>query len=273
MTKQALVLIIVLLYVLLRSFFIEPNSLDVVNYKIESKYLSGVRVAFLSDLHLKKNDYKRLNKIAMLANKQNPDIIILGGDYFSGQDYKKSMNAALIGQKFSMFNIPVFAVLGEQDWLTNGESITDDFYYSGVEVLENSNKRTVLKGRYVDIIGFADKTTRGVDIEKAFYHTMRPRILVTHNPDVYYDIMEDVDLILAGHTHGGQFILPFTPPLFVPSKFGAEFASGLINSRKNKMIISKGIGTSVVPIRLNCKPEIVIVDFVPVGSIINEKAK
>ena len=85
--------------------------------------------------------------------------------------------------------------------------------------------------------------------------------------------MEDVDLILAGHTHGGQFILPFTPPLFVPSKFGVEFASGLINTRSNKMIISKGIGTSVLPLRLNCKPEIVIVDFVPVGSIIDNRRK
>ena len=267
MTKQMIVLAAIIVYVLFRSFFIEPNSLVTTNYKIENNNLAGIRVAFLSDLHLKKNDYNKLNKIAMMTNRQQPDVIILGGDFLSGQNYKKSMNVTLIGQKLAMLNIPVFGVLGQQDWLTDGKKITQDLAYGGVKVLENSSRRAVIKGRYVDIIGLADLTTRGIDVEKAFYRTMRPRILVTHNPDVYYDVMEDVDLILAGHTHGGQFILPFTPPLFVPSKFGVEFASGMINTRRNKMIISKGIGTSVLPVRLNCKPEIVIVDFVPVGSI------
>ncbi len=273
MTKQMIVVAALLVYVLFRSFFIEPNSLVTTNYKIENADLAGVRLAFLSDLHLRKNDYNKLNKIAMMTNKQHPDVIILGGDFLNGQNYKKSMNVTMIGQKLSMFNIPIYAVLGQQDWLTDGTQITQDLEYGGVKVLENSSRRAVIKGRYVDIIGLADLTTRGIDIEKAFYRTMRPRILVTHNPDVYYDVMEDVDLILAGHTHGGQFILPFTPPLFVPSKFGVEFASGLIHIRKNKMIISKGIGTSVLPVRLNCKPEIVIVDFVPVGSIVDTKAK
>ncbi len=273
MTKQTVILVALLLYILFRSFFIEPNSLVITNYKIENSNLAGVRVAFLSDLHLKKNDYNRLNKIAMMTNKQYPDLIVLGGDFLSGQNYEKSMNVALIGQKLGMFNIPVYAVLGQQDWLTDGTKITQDLINSGVYVLENSNRRAVIKGRYVDIVGLADITTRGIDLERAFYRTMRPRILITHNPDVYYNVMEDVDLILAGHTHGGQFILPFTPPLFVPSKFGVEFASGLINTRKNKMIISKGIGTSVLPVRLNCKPEIVIVDFVPVGSITNDTKK
>ena len=273
MSKQVLVLLAILSYILFRVFFIEPNSLVVTNYKIENRDLSGIRVAFLSDLHLKKRDYKRLNKIAIMTNKQSPDVIILGGDFLNEQNYKKAMNPTLIAQKLSMLNIPVYGVLGQQDWMTDGEKISEALSAGGVTILENSSRRTVIKGRYVDIIGLADITARGMDIERAFYRTMRPRILITHNPDVYYDIMEDVDLILAGHTHGGQFILPFTPPLFVPSKFGVEFASGLINTRSNKMIISKGIGTSVLPLRLNCKPEIVIVDFVPVGSIIDNRRK
>jgi hypothetical protein len=70
-----------------------------------------------------------------------------------------------------------------------------------------------------------------------------------------------VSLILAGHTHGGQFVIPYTPPLFVPSKFGAEFASGLVQNTNNKMIVSRGIGTTGIPIRVNCRPEIVVVEF------------
>ena len=73
-------------------------------------------------------------------------------------------------------------------------------------------------------------------------------------------------MILAGHTHGGQFVIPMTKPIFVPSKYGSEFASGYVKKTNNRMIISKGLGTTGIPVRLNCKPEITVVDFVRVGT-------
>ena len=94
---------------------------------------------------------------------------------------------------------------------------------------------------------------------------------MTHNPDVYFDIIDGVNLILAGHTHGGQFVIPMTKPLFVPSKYGSELASGLVKKTRNKIIISKGLGTTGIPVRFNCKPEITIVDFVRVGSATTKK--
>ena len=127
MSKQVLVLLAILSYILFRAFFIEPNSLVVTNYKIENRDLSGIRVAFLSDLHLKKRDYNRLNKIAIMTNKQSPDVIILGGDFLNEQNYKKAMNPTLIAQKLSMLNIPVYGVLGQQDWMTDGEKISEAF--------------------------------------------------------------------------------------------------------------------------------------------------
>ena len=86
MTKQMMVLIVVVLYVLFRSFFIEPNSIQVTKYQIEDNYLSGIRIAFLTDLHLKKHDFKRLDKIVELTNKNTPDIVLLGGDFANGHD-------------------------------------------------------------------------------------------------------------------------------------------------------------------------------------------
>ena len=136
------------------------------------------------------------------------------------------------------------------------------FRANGIRVLENTNQRVRIKNRYVDIIGLGDLKTRKVDIDQAFMRTAMPRIVVTHNPDVYHNIIGRTSLILAGHTHGGQFIIPFSPPLFVDSKYGSDFASGLITSGNSKMIISKGLGMSGLPLRFNCKPEIIIVDFV-----------
>ena len=262
MTKQTMVFLAIVLYILFRSFVMEPNGLEVKHYQINAPELSGIRVAFLSDLHLKKRDYKRLNNIVKLTKKENPDILLLGGDYAREQEYRSNMDMGLVASKLMLIGVPTFAVLGESDWWADGKKTMEEFRLNGITVLENSNRRIIVKRRYVDIIGIADITTRQPNISLALLRTKKPRIVITHNPDIYYDIIDDVSLILAGHTHGGQFVIPFTPALFVPSKFGSEFASGIIESTNNKMIISKGIGTTGFPVRFNCKPEIVIVDFI-----------
>ena len=262
MTKQIMVLVVVFLYVLMHSVFIEPNSLEVTRYTIKDNELHGIRVAFLTDFHLKRKDYKRLDKIVQLTNQQNPDIVLLGGDFANGHSKKNTMNPKVLAQKLSLFTSPAYTVLGNHDWWTDGNLLTKELKDHGIKVLENSNTRIILKRRYVDIVGLADLNTRSVNIAKAFKKTAIPRIVISHNPDVYYDIIDDVSLILAGHTHGGQFVIPFTKPLFVPSKYGSRFASGLVKPTNNTMIISKGLGTSILPIRFNCKPEVVIIDFV-----------
>ena len=262
MTKGKVVFLLLILYILLRAFILEPNSLSVTKYQVQSKELSGVKIAFLTDFHFKKRDYKRLNKVVQLTKKQKPDLVLIGGDYAREQDNSKNMDIKLVASKLSLINVPIYSVLGEADWYADGKKIAKDLKDNGVHVLENSARRIVIKRRYLDIIGIADLTARQPDISKALYKTRKPRILVTHNPDIYYDIMDEVTLILAGHTHGGQFVIPFTPALFVPSKFGAEFASGVIATNHNKMIVSKGIGTTGFPIRLNCVPEIIVVEFI-----------
>ena len=188
-------------------------------------------------------------------------MVLIGGDIATGHSYKKTMDINIAAQKLNLINAPILAVLGEHDWWAGGETIIQGLRANGITVLQNSARRVMIKRKYIDIIGLEDLTTRQPNIAVAFKKTQLPRIVLTHNPDVYYDIMDDVTVILAGHTHGGQFLIPFTPPLFVPSKFGAEFASGEIKNTHNKMIISRGLGTSILPVRLNCKPEIVVVDF------------
>lgn len=262
MNKQLIVLVALLIYVFVKSVIIEPNSLEVVKYEITDYELQGIRVAFLTDFHLKRNDYKRLDKIVNLTRNQKPDIVLLGGDFANGHNFKNMMPPEIMAQKLSLLDAPTYSVLGEHDWWANAQKIKEELTDNGVRVLDNSNIRTYLKGRLVDIVGIADMTSKKPDMQKSFTRTRLPRLVITHNPDVYYSIVDEASMIFAGHTHGGQFILPYSPPLYVNSKFGAEFAYGLIKPRKNQMIISRGLGTSFLPVRFNCKPEIVIVDFV-----------
>ncbi len=262
MTKGKVVVLLLIIYILLHAFVLEPNSLAVTKYKVQCKELSGVRIVFLTDFHFKKRDYKRLNKIVKLTKNQNPNLVLIGGDYARYQDDSKNMDINLIASKLSLINAPIYTVLGESDWYADGKKIARGLHNNGIHVLENSAKRIKIRRRYLDIVGIADLTSRQPNISRALSKTRMPRIVIMHNPDLYYDIMDEVTIIFAGHTHGGQFVIPFTSLTVVPSKFGSEFASGLINSNRNKMIISKGIGTTGFPVRFNCVPEIIVVDFI-----------
>lgn len=262
MDKKTLILIIIFLYVFVKGVIIEPNSLEVVKYQLQDSELKGIKIAFLTDFHLKRNDYKRLDKIINLTNEQKPDVVLLGGDFAKGQNIKNTMNPDLLAQKLKFLNAPTYGVLGNHDWWSDGIGFFEAFKRNNIKILENSSMRIILNGKYVDIIGFADYTTRTVNMSKAFIKTNNPRIVISHNPDVYFDILNTVNLILAGHTHGGQVVLPFIKATIVPSKYGSSFANGLVEKTKNKMIISKGLGTSILPIRYNCKPEITIVEFI-----------
>ena len=123
MTKEMLVLIGFVVYVLITSLFIEPNSLETVKYEIEDNQLQGIKVAFLSDFHLKRRDYKRLDKIIKYTNSHNPDIVLLGGDFANGKDAKSTMLPRIMASKLSLMNAPTYAVLGHNDWLVNGNEI------------------------------------------------------------------------------------------------------------------------------------------------------
>ena len=88
-------------------------------------------------------------------------------------------------------------------------------------------------------------------------NTDDPVILLAHEPDIFPEVPERVALTLAGHTHGGQIRLPFVPPLWAPSEYGARYAYGHIVERGRHMIVSGGLGCSKVPLRLGVPPEIV----------------
>ncbi len=264
MSKEQVITIVVIIYIIIHSIFIEPNAIQVTKYEIEDSSLSGVKLVFFTDLHIGKNEYKRLDKIVKLINEQKPDFVISGGDYAPSRNYKEMMDADTMAQKISLIDAPVYSVLGEYDWYADGRDIARNLQKNGIKVLENNSIKAPAKRKYISIVGYADATERTIKAAKAARGTTKPRILVTHNPDVYYNVIEDYNLILAGHTHGGQIIIPFTPPLFSSSKY--KFNKGVIKPGQNTMIVSKGLGTTGIKARFNCKPEIVVVTFVKNSS-------
>lgn len=100
-----------------------------------------------------------------------------------------------------------------------------------------------------------------------------PILLLVHEPDIFPRVPDKVALTLAGHTHGGQIRLPLVWPAFVPSAYGARYAYGHIIEDRRHMVVSGGLGTSIVPLRLGVPPEIVHVEVRgPNGGSANSRA-
>lgn len=261
MNKSIWLIILIALLILLDGFIIEPNDVAVTNYKISCKEMEGVRLVFLSDLNFSPNDVGRLNKIVGIIKRNKPSAVLLGGDYGKSADFENNLNPYIIGTRLIKLEVPVYAVFGELDNLGNPEKIKERLESSGIIVLNNEATLVDVNGVKFYIVGIADYVTKHPNVDTALQDTINPRIILTHNPDIYYEFIDNVTLILSGHTHGGQIVLPFGGALFVPSKYGNTFAGGMIKKHKNTMIVSRGIGTEKFPFRFNCKPEIVIVDF------------
>ena len=85
--------------------------------------------------------------------------------------------------------------------------------------------------------------------------------MLTHSPDIFPKVPKEVNLTLSGHVHGGQVRLPLLGAIIVPSKYGDKYSYGLIEEDNKKMIVTSGIGTSILNVRFNCKPEIVVIEF------------
>ena len=89
----------------------------------------------------------------------------------------------------------------------------------------------------------------------------KPVILLTHAPDMFPKVPKSVNLTLAGHTHGGQIRLPFIGAIFTASKYFNRYVMGLIDENGRKMIVTRGLGVSIIPVRFNCLPELTVIEF------------
>lgn len=254
---------IILIVLLFWSILIEPNLLIVKKYQIKNTDMAGLRVVFVSDLHLKRGASHRLERVVSKIKKQNPDILLFGGDFFEETNLD---NLALIDDIALQFvslkpKYGMFAVLGNHEMWSDSVGIENILRNHGIKVLNDENYLIKIDNKKFYIVGLVDVVTQQVDLSKALFDVKNPVILLSHSPDIFADIPPNVDLVLAGHTHGGQVNIPFVGPPIVPSDFGDKYAYGLIEEDGKKMIVTSGIGTSILPIRFNCPPEIVVIDF------------
>ncbi len=260
MTLKQIIILIIFFFVIY-GFLIEPNLITVKKIKLQSDDIKNLKIVFVSDFHFSKFACLRLKRTVKNINKQNPDIVISGGDYVIMHNADLSMNMEKIASDLSKIKSKYgfYSVLGNHDYYKDGNYIKSALKKYGIKILENSNYKIERKEGDLYIAGISDMQTTRYDLNKALNGTDLPVILVSHSPDIAKTAKNRVNLILAGHTHGGQVRIPFYGAVIVPSKYGKKYESGFVD---NIIYITKGIGTSILHLRFNCFPEIVVIEFI-----------
>lgn len=220
----------------------------------------GFRIAFISDLHYKSLFKENgLSNLMRLLTELHPDILLMGGDYQEGCEYVSELFAALAKVKTPM---GTYGVLGNNDYERCHDDIVREMLRYGMHPLEHRLDTLRQGGEQIILAGVRnpfDLTRNGVSPTLA----LSPKdfvILLVHTPDYAEDVaVTHSDLILVGHTHGGQVrIFGYAP--IVPSRYGARFLTGLkYNTAKIPMIVTNGLGTSNRKIRIGAPAEVVLI--------------
>ncbi len=242
------------------SRLLEPRWVEIKNVEIAvdslPKKFEGMTIAQMSDIHHCK--YVPREFIRQCVRKVNallPDVIVLTGDYVYGShSYVSSVSGELAELKAKE---GVFAVLGNHD---DKDATFESFSQKGIHVFVNGHVPLTRGKDHLFLAGVDDLWEGQLNVETTLKGTDdKPKIVLCHNPDAIEIIKKtDADLVIAGHTHGGQVSLPLYGPPVVYSKFGARYASGLFREGKTAMYVNKGIGISNFPIRFLARPEITL---------------
>lgn len=274
-TRKAIraVLLLALLTIVLClvwGFFIEPNRLvvhqDTIQIDNWPAELSGLRIALIGDIHTDNRfiDAKKLQKIVELTNGQNPDLVVLLGDYIQGgrKDAGHRVEPEITAAQLKNLKAPlgVYAVLGNHDWWYNGEKVRSAFESEGIPILEDEAKELNWHGKSFWLVGLADLWTRPQHIQQSIAKAPSGStvIALTHNPDIFPNLPQSVPLLLAAHTHGGQVNLPLIGTPVVSSRFGPKYTAGHVYENGHHLYVTTGIGTSIMRVRFRVPPEIVI---------------
>ena len=264
---NVIILIIGLLF--FWAFLIEPNRLVVREQAIRidnwPKELSGLRIAVLSDIHAGGwfiND-KKLRTIVQRTNQLQPELIVICGDYMSGDGRTSDrVEPEVFGAVLKDFQAPVgvYSVLGNHDWWYDGAKVRRGLERNGIKVLENEVAQLNARGTSLWLVGLADLWTRPQRIAETVGKVPEgaPVIAFTHNPDIFPRLPQRVPLLLAGHTHGGQVRFPLLGTVVQSSRVGEDYERGHVIENGHHLFVTTGIGTSILPLRFGVTPEIVL---------------
>ncbi len=265
MKKHAFLLALALLVLGVFWILWANTAIEVNEWQIESPELpesfDGFRIAQISDLHNAEFGPEN-KKLLELLRESEPDIIVITGDLIDSRS--TDIGIALEFAEKAVQIAPCFYVSGNHESrIADWERLRQGLIDAGVTVLEDEKVKLERNGETITVIGLSDP-----DFHKPFAEDLRTltageegcTILLSHRPESFGLYAHcAVDLTFSGHAHGGQVRIPFIGGLIAPHQgFFPEYDSGLYCEGESRMLVSRGLGNSIIPLRINNRPEILV---------------
>lgn len=254
----------------------QNNSIITSEYTVSSERLplnfNGYKIVQLSDLHSKYFG-KKQNKLVEKVGEAEPELIVFTGDLIDANQYNETPSLMLMKQLVHV--APVYYVTGNHEWASGQfETLENQLEEIGVQVMRNKAEDIVIGTDRIQLIGIDDPANAGgseaqrIKIEENITASMKGnneenhfQILLSHRPEMF-SLYQDYgfDIVFSGHAHGGQIRMPFVGGLIAPNQgFLPDYTSGKHHANHATMVVNRGLGNSVFPLRIFNRPEIVVV--------------
>ena len=253
------------------------TALELYTYTVSSAKLpqsfDGYRIAHVSDLHNAEMG-KDNEKLLTILRDADPDMIAITGDLIDSRSTNVEIALNFIREAVKI--APCYYVTGNHEARVNEyDELKSGMEAAGVIVLEDARTEISLEGKAITLIGVNDpsyqtdylfgdsETVMDTKLEELHTEDDVFTILLSHRPELF-DIYADhgMDLILSGHAHGGQFRLPFIGGLVAPNQgLFPEYDAGIYTEGNTNMLVSRGVGNSILPFRINNRPEVILIEL------------
>lgn len=264
----------------------QNNNITVTDYKISSSKISdefdGFRILQLSDVHSEEFGENN-SKLIKIITDEEPDVIAITGDLVDANRFDFDSGVNLCRELVDIAT--VYFVYGNHEMILNDDPEENEFKLAleelGVKILNNDTDRIYVGDSYINVLGVQDPATVYKDDSLNYLDTQYDilkeeirrvtvdtssnefNVLLSHRPE-YFELYSeyDLDLVLTGHAHGGQFRIPFIGGLYAPNQgFFPKYTSGIHELAEMSMVINRGVGNSKIPIRIFNQPEITVIEL------------
>lgn len=268
----AVIFLVLVLWIAWGNKALELNTYTITSSRLPKSF-DGYRIAHVSDLHNAQmgEDNK---KLLQMLQEAEPDIIAITGDLIDSRNTKVDIALQFVQEALKI--APCYYVTGNHEARVNAyDELKNAMASAGVIILEDASREIFISDDSITLLGVNDpsfqtdyllgasESVMNSKLTNLYTNGERFTILLSHRPELFETYRDyDIDLILSGHAHGGQIRIPFIGGIVAPNQgWFPEFDAGIYTEGNTNMVVSRGVGNSLFPFRINNRPEVILVEL------------